>query len=323
MHTELANSVNVPDDEATVAASMADQVVEMHKAIDLLCHELERSTEGVISSTALARVLRDNGIEEPQTIINYLKVYDFDYASAKGHTPPLKWYRSGRSFLTERAFDREREERDLLATKGVAQSMAPPEAEGNQQNQVRRAEETRIGYYVKEALEDIYSSDICPERKGYQFVFDVHSQRAGSEFENVDLLAVDWRREDLVELITVEVKLDFTPKLIQQAHQYTRFSHRVWIAVAIPQEADLQEAASWLRTENRMLFETTIHYGLGILACRRGRGRCYDVRAVQWPRLQAPDRVEFHGFLDRYRMCFEAANVLRPQGYSMIPPLSP
>jgi hypothetical protein len=51
-------------------------------------------------------------------------------------------------------------------------------------------------------LENIYQSEHTPEDSDY--VFDVHSDRPGSEFENVDLLAVHWRSAKSVELVAVE-----------------------------------------------------------------------------------------------------------------------
>jgi hypothetical protein len=42
--------------------------------------------------------------------------------------------------------------------------------------------------YVKNALEELYSSDANSSDK--TFVFDVHSHRKGSTFENTDLIAI-------------------------------------------------------------------------------------------------------------------------------------
>ena len=115
--------------------------------------------------------------------------------------------------------------------------------------------------------------------------------------------------EAVVETITVEVKLDFTVRLIQQANNYRRFSSRVWIAV--PCTSDASEAAAQLREIDPMLFEYVTELGLGILACRRAKGRSYEVFPIHWPRLGPPDAVATEGFIERYRSVFEEANVVK------------
>ena len=84
----------------------------------------------------------------------------------------------------------------------------------------------------------------------------------------------------------------------------------VWIAV--PAQADLTEAAFELREYDPLLFEYVLNQGLGILACRRGRGRSYDISPIHWPSLVVPDAVERDAFIERYRSVFEEAQVIAP-----------
>jgi hypothetical protein len=173
-----------------------------------------------------------------------------------------------------------------------------------------RQEERRLGTYVVSTLENIYQSDHTPDDAPY--VFDVHNDRAGTEFENVDVMAAHWRSPKVVELVAVEVKLDFTARLVQQARNYGRFADRVWIAVPVLAEA--ADASGALREFDPLLFEHVIDTGLGILACRRRPGRSYEVLPVHWPRRMHADQVEKEAFLERYRRQFETAGVLAPRG---------
>ena len=119
--------------------------------------------------------------------------------------------------------------------------------------------------------------------------------------------------DTIVELVTVEVKTDFTPPLVQQASSYKRFSDRVWIAVPIPVPGvDPADAAEAIRDHDRLLFDHVVDLGLGILACRRERGSAYRVFPVHWPRKLEPYPVEREAFLERYRAHLEEAQVLRP-----------
>jgi hypothetical protein len=148
------------------------------------------------------------------------------------------------------------------------------------QGKISQGMERRLGTYVVSALESIYQSDHAPEDAPY--VFDVHNERAGSEFENVDVMAAHWRSQKVVELVAVEVKLEFTARLVQQARNYGRFADRVWIAVPVLAEA--ADASGALREFDPLLFEHVVDAGLGILACRRRPGRSYEVLPAHWPR---------------------------------------
>src|SRR5206468_3414600 len=131
-----------------------------------------------------------------------------------------------------------------------------PEEEEIPVTRANRQEEARLTTYVKRALESLYSTDFIPDDAS--FTFDVHSERPGSTFENVDILAVHWRSPSVVDLITVEVKLDFVPQVVQQALHYLCFSNRVWIA--IPVSSDPSQAAIELRDRNPQLFEYVINH---------------------------------------------------------------
>lgn len=157
-----------------------------------------------------------------------------------------------------------------------------------------RQEESRLGAYVVGALEDLYQSESAPADTSY--VFGVHKERAGSEYENIDVLAVHWRSERVVELISVEIKLKFSARLVQQVWNYTRFSDRVWIAV--PVLADATNVAQALREYDPLLFEHVIAAGLGIVACRRRPGKSYEVIPVEWPQRLQPDPITKEVFLE-------------------------
>jgi hypothetical protein len=136
-------------------------------------------------------------------------------------------------------------------------------------------------------------------------VFDVHSARKGGSFENVELIADHWRSSNFCDLVTVEVKLEFTAHVIQQALNYARFSHRTWVAVlvetAFPNELQQRYPAR---------FDYAISRGLGVLACRRRQGRSYEVQPVHWPLRNQLDPLLEEEFIERYREQFEEAEVI-------------
>jgi hypothetical protein len=195
----------------------------------------------------------------------------------------------------------------LSGALGVASDQASEAApEEGAVSRTNRQEEAWLVTYVNRALQEIYLSDANAEE--HTFVFDVHSLRKGSSFENADLIAVHWRSRDICELIAVEVKLEFSAQAVQQALSYTRFAHRAWIAVLVETDSNLE-----LHERNPMLFEYAISRGLGILACRRSQGRGYKVFPVHWPLRHQPDLFEENEFLERYRNKFEEAGILQPR----------
>jgi hypothetical protein len=167
-----------------------------------------------------------------------------------------------------------------------------------------RQEEARLCKYVEAALETLYASDFGPD--DVQIAYDVHSERPGSEFENMDVVAIHWRSDEVVELIAVEVKLDFSPRLVLQAGNYKRFAHRVW--VALPVSSD--EPGIELREHDPLLFEHVLEEGIGVLACRRKQGGAYDVRPIHWPQLNPLDSIARDALIERYRSVFEDAQVV-------------
>ena len=162
--------------------------------------------------------------------------------------------------------------------------------------------------YLHAFLKSLYHSDKKPE--DCDNVFVVQDQRPSSDFRNVDLIAVHWRTETVVELVTVEAKLHFTSQLVQQAANYTRFSHRVWIAVVVDAGVEVEELAAELREKDPLLFEYVLSLGLGIVACQKGRGGSFNCYAIQWPRRQNPEQFETITFQEDYRETFEQAGVL-------------
>lgn len=310
------------------------------RGVEVLCALLQRP-DGAVSSMALRKELEQRGMPDAKDLVSQLKFYNFDEAPEQLATPAFRWRTHGRSFYTEDAYLRleqqnakeaadeaaraeieakakaEVEERARVEAARIEAEISTETEPSSQQRAKPRQDEKLLGKYVVSALEELYESDESPTDAPY--VFDVHQERAGSQYENVDVLAVHWRTERLAELVTVEVKLAFTAELVQQARNYTRFSDRVWIAVPLPIPADAANVAQALREHDARLFEHVIHSGLGILACRRRQGRAYEIIPVHWPCRQQPDLAEKEAFKERYRDCLERARVLRPKGYSNYP----
>jgi hypothetical protein len=279
-------------------------------------HDLLQKSGGIVSSLALRQALEQKGVPDARGLVLTLKFFDFDAPDEGRPKPSFRWYSHARSFYSEDRYaklQKTQEQKASSAEQAAVAAVEPEEEEPETPQKERRRnrqEEGRLGSYVVSALENIYQSDHIPQDAPY--VFDVHSDRAGSEFENVDVMAVHWRSPKVVELVAVEVKLEFTARLVQQARNYGRFCDRVWIAVPVLAEAS--DASGALREFDPLLFEHVIDVGLGILACRRRPGRSYEVLPVHWPRRTRPDPVEKEGFLERYRKHFEQAEVLAPQG---------
>jgi len=176
----------------------------------------------------------------------------------------------------------------------------------------RRADESRLcKSYVLPFLRALYHTDSKP--KDYENAFVVQDQRPSTDFRNVDLLAVHWRTHEIAELVTVEAKLGFTSQLVQQAANYSRFSHRVWIAVVVEPGIEVEEIVASLKEEDELLFEYVLSLGLGVIACQKGRGGSFNCYAIQWPRKQQPDNFEKMSFMECYRETFEEAGLLERQ----------
>jgi hypothetical protein len=306
------------EQEQAHSPSAAPPPEEWNTAVQVL-RDLLASSGGAVSSYALREALEKKGIKDARGLVVSLRYYDFDASPEDGRSrPDVRWYGHAKSFYTEERFaklQRKTEEKATDAEQQVA--AAPSEAEGDDEDEAapprerrrNRQEERRLGTYVVSALENIYQSEHTPDDASY--VFDVHSDRAGTDYENVDVLAIHWRSPKVAELVSVEVKLDFSARLVQQARNYTRFSDRVWVAA--PLLAEAADASAALRDFDPQLFEHVVESGLGILACRRRPGRSYEVVPVHWPRRLDPDPVEREGFLERYRKAFEQAGVLAPR----------
>lgn len=172
----------------------------------------------------------------------------------------------------------------------------------------RKQEEARMLEYVREQLVNLYQEETHQDE---EIVFDVKDKRSGGSHENVDLIAIHWRTQSLLELVTVEAKIDFTVTAASQAAYYTRFSHRVWLAVRV--SSDIENAALELRETNPDLFDFIIDKGIGILACRRTQGSAYEVTPIQWPKKQVLEDLPKSNFIERYRDCFEMAQVIAPK----------
>jgi hypothetical protein len=281
-------------------------------------NDLLTSNKGCVSTTALRRELENHGIADARPVVVELKFFDPESSRERGiPVPSFKFHHLGRSFYSEERYKQELKKQEEATTKeadaasrqaSVAAPEEPPVSRTNRQ------EEARLVAYVKGALEDLYSSEAIPEDR--TIVFDVHSARKGSSFENVDLIAVHWRPCNVCDLITVEVKLEFSAQVVQQALNYARFSHRAWVAVLVETDSNAE-----LREKNPTLFEYAISHGLGILACRRRQGRSYEVFPVHWPIRNQLDPLEEEEFKERYRNEFEAAGVIEPREKRRLPRL--
>jgi hypothetical protein len=120
-------------------------------------------------------------------------------------------------------------------------------------------------------------------------------------------IAVHRRSRNFCDLIAVEVKLEFSAHVVQQALNYKRFSHRTWVAVVV--ELDSKDD---LPRRYPALFDYAISNGLGVLACRRRQGRRYEVLPVNWPLRNQPEPLAEEDFIERYRdQLREAAIELR------------
>lgn len=316
----LSEAANLGEQSAVTASVIpfdagsdhgGDDNAKLERAVEIL-ESLLRQCDGNVSSIQLGRELEKAGLKEPREMLRALKFYFDDPEEAR-------WHHHGRSFLSHENYETLRREQEEKANQAELESSVYEDvSEGpTAERPKRRQEEARLGSYIVSTLENIYQSDCGPSDAPY--VFDVHNARGGSHYENVDILSVHWRSDHVVELVTVEVKLEFTSVLVQQAKNYCRFSHRVWIAVPLPGAGI--DAADRLRAENELLFEHVVDSGLGILACLKRRGRSYEVVPVHWPRRFEPDSLEKQALTERYREEFVRARVVPPAGHSQYPRL--
>jgi hypothetical protein len=306
---------SVPD---PVAAQNPSEPLDWGLAFRVL-DDLLKSNGGVVSSTMLRRELeRNHGIADARPLLVELTFFDPDSARERGIPEPgFRFHHLGRSFYSEEKYADEAkklQQATIKEAEDASDAVSETEPEEVPVSRTNRQEEARLVTYVKRGLEEIYSSDLNADEK--TFVFDVHSLRKGSSFENVDLIAVHWLPHNMCELISVEVKLEFNPQVVQQALNYTRFSHRAWIAVPVETDSHVE-----LRERDPGLFEYAIARGLGVLACRRRRGKSYDVFPVHWPQRNTLDLLDQEEFVERYRDEFEEAGVTESRGKLRVPRL--
>lgn len=291
-----------------VDGEASELVEDLEQAVQIL-ERLLQECDGNASSYQVTKELDKQGFNEPREMLKRLKYYFDDPEVAR-------WHHQGRSFYSREKFENRKREQEEKADQAEMESSAyAVQADTTLERPKRRQEEARLGSYIVAALENIYQSDFGSSDAPY--VFDVHNARGGSHYENVDILSVHWRSDSVVELVTVEVKLEFTSLLVQQAKNYCRFSHRVWIAVPLAGAA--ADAAERLRATNELLFEHVVDSGLGILACLKRVGRSFEVVPVHWPRRFEPDNLEKQALVERYREQFEDARVVPPTGQGQYP----
>jgi hypothetical protein len=295
--------------------SAAPDPSDWRAALQVL-EELLLRHQGCVSTRALRSVLEAKGVPNARDLVVRLRYYDFEAPDDQSATPSFRWHGHAKSLYSAERYQKVLQDQAAEASQAEQQEVAAQESipcdddvDTVRRDRPRRQEERRLGTYVVSALESIYQSDWSPDDAPY--VFDVHSDRPGAEFENIDLLAVHWRSERNVELVAVEVKLEFTARLVQQARNYGRFADRVWLAV--PVSAEAAEASTALRDLDPLLFEHVVDSGLGILACRRRPGRSYEIAPVHWPRRNVIDPLEKEMFLERYRHHFESAGAMPPR----------
>ncbi|MGB9236215.1 MAG: hypothetical protein WCC04_17550 [Terriglobales bacterium] len=284
----------------------------------LVLGDLLASNDGCVSSTALIKELKRKGIENARPLVVELRFFDPESSEERGVQPPtFKFHHLGRSFYSQDKYDQELKKKQDETTKeaeDAGDKASDVEPEEPTVSRTNRQDEARLVRFVKDSLEEIYSSDANEENSS--FVFDVHSLRKGGGFENTDLIAVHWRSCNVCELISVEVKLEFNAQVVQQALSYTHFSHRTWIAVPVETDTNLE-----LRERMPILFDYAISRGLGILACRRRKGRRYDVFPIHWPLRNEPDPLGKEEFLERYRDQFEEAGIIDKKDRRRLPRL--
>jgi hypothetical protein len=291
-------------------------------ALQVLKDMLVRNS-GCVSSTALRRELERKGVADSRPVISKLSYFDPEQGiEANFAIPDFQFRHRGRSFYTPDALAEAEKATDTRADAASAiASVAPPSPEEIAADdvsesavivprRVAKQEEARLVTYIRDALAVIYESDFQPESADH--VFDVHNDRGGSDFENVDLLGFHWRSHEIVETIAVEAKLTFSARLIQQASNYQRFANRVWIALPC-------SSADELREYDERLFDFVVERGLGILGCIRRRGRSYEVQAIHWPRYQQVDPLERLALIERHRPTFEEAKVVAPLTHARFP----
>ena len=287
-------------------------VENLGNVYDLL-QQLLKTSEGMVSNVQFKRDIISK-LKLPEHLaaqcVKVLQFLDDAEAEQRVGRKGAKTYYHARSFLSkERYSDALLQTDNEAEQKGQeAQNEREPEQPEKESRQ-NRQEEARLGVYVKAAMERIYDSENVS--KDTPHVFDVHQERPGSSFENVDLIAIDWRSATTVDLVSIEVKLDFSAIAVHQACSYMRFSHRVWVACVVTSEAN--SAALELRTTDSGLFDYVLSRGIGILACRRTQGRGYVVFPIHWPQWQNPEPVEKELFIERYRATFEQAGVVEKQ----------
>jgi hypothetical protein len=276
--TDGANGTNGADEGPALKPQ------DWQTAVDLLRQMLHE--KGCVSSVALRAALEERKIPNARDLVVKLR-YPTDDTDSSMPRPDFPIITHGKSFYSEEAFKRieaeKAEKAEVAAQVGGAEIVVPSpqidrrapvtasDAREREDEEISRKplrqEEARLVNYIGSALEDIYDSEFVPS-KDTPYVFDVHSSRAGSDFENVDLLAVHWRSHDRVEIITVEAKLAFTSRCVQQANNYRRFSDRVWIAVP----TSSMDGAGELRETDPLLFEYVIEAEWASWHAAEGRG---------------------------------------------------
>jgi len=273
----------------------------------VLLKDLLAKNNGVVSSRALRKHLMDTlKIDDDTSRLLITRLYTEVNPCGEGILS------KGRSFYTKERYESAdasiQAQADIAASKEAAIDIATPvvvePVPTKSEYVANKQEEARLNTYVIEALKQIYSTEFIDDSTPY--VFDVHNDRPGSVYENVDIVGVHFRNEGVAEIFAIETKLEFTAKAMQQALNYTRFANRVWLAVPVT----THEGAEELRAIDESLFEYAVAKGIGILACRKAKGRSYDVRAVHYPTRQTIDPVDRAIFVERYRPNFEASGLI-------------
>ena len=176
------------NDSEPYARPAETETDELGKAREILLDML-RQQEGCVSTRVLRRHFEAKGIPNVTEIIAKLKFYELDDT---GPDSEARHYHRGRSFYSEEAH-RQLEENTRAAADAEAEEAdaEPPDAKTPAPPREYRQDEARLVTYVKGRLDDLYATEFGPE---CDYVFDVHNDRAGSGYENVDLIAVHWRK---------------------------------------------------------------------------------------------------------------------------------
>lgn len=268
---------------------------------------------GSVSTLKLKSKLREAGYNNVDEIVDSL------------NNEKQSWRKIDRSFYTpQKALELESEEQTTPSELETTCIQTQEEECFHENDEISTKRDSKRSYkerrlceqYILPFLRALYSSDLNENR---EVAFCVQNERPSTQFRNVDLIALNWRDTETAEIVTVEAKLEFNAQVVQQAANYSRFSHRVWIAVVVEKSIEVEQIVPSLQESDSLLFEYILSLGLGVIACQPGRGGSYACYPVQWPQKKDPDLFEKQNFINSYWETFEEAGlIVRPRKLAKI-----